>query len=184
VSRQQRIQPEDLDTDQAALYRSITEGRRSSQAAQSALTDDDGVLRGPFNGFLLAPALGDPLQRLGAAIRYNSGLSERTRELAVLTVAAHWDSTFEQQAHESIGRSIGLTELEIVALRDRQIPTLKDPFEAGCLEVVRALLDGDVCDAVWAEASVELGQKTIFALTTLVGYYATLALQMRVFRIG
>jgi 4-carboxymuconolactone decarboxylase len=184
VSRQQRIQPADLDTDQAKIYISITEGPRSKQATQSALIDEDGVLRGPFNILLLAPALGDPLQQLGAAIRYDSRLTDRARELAVLTVAVRWESAFEQQAHEAVGRSIGLTDTEIGALRAGQPPSLDDAYEVMCLRVVRALLAGDLDDDLWAEASGMLGQQTIFELTTLVGYYATLALQMRVFRIS
>ena len=47
-----------------------------------------------------------------------------------------------------------------------------------------ALLDGDLDDARWAEASTALGDAVVFELTTLVGYYSTLALQLRVFRVG
>ena len=47
-----------------------------------------------------------------------------------------------------------------------------------------SLLDGDLDDERWAEASASLGAAVVFELTTLVGYYATLALQLRVFRVG
>lgn len=49
---------------------------------------------------------------------------------------------------------------------------------------VVALLDGDLDDARWAAASDSLGAAVVFELTTLVGYYRTLALQLRVFRVG
>jgi hypothetical protein len=48
---------------------------------------------------------------------------------------------------------------------------------------VLGLLDGDLDDALWAEASAAIGEQVMFELTTLVGYYSTLALQLRVFRV-
>ena len=48
---------------------------------------------------------------------------------------------------------------------------------------VLALLDGDVGDCAWYEAEHLLGQRAVFELVTLVGYYSTLALQLRVFRV-
>ncbi|MEU6746679.1 hypothetical protein ABZ914_10690 [Spirillospora sp. NPDC046719] len=51
------------------------------------------------------------------------------------------------------------------------------------LRLTRALVTGDVDDATWAACVPPLDRETVFELTTLVGYYATLALQMRVFRV-
>jgi 4-carboxymuconolactone decarboxylase len=49
--------------------------------------------------------------------------------------------------------------------------------------VVEALvLHGDLGDEEYARAVDELGERGVFELTALVGYYATLALQLRVFR--
>ena len=42
---------------------------------------------------------------------------------------------------------------------------------------------GDLDDAEYAEAVGHLGPSGLFELLTLVGYYATLALQLRVFRV-
>lgn len=86
--------PAQLDPDARALYDRINAGPRGA-----SMLDDQGALIGPFNAMLLSPALGDPLQELGAAIRYRSALTDRCRELAILVVAAHWSSAFEQQVH-------------------------------------------------------------------------------------
>jgi 4-carboxymuconolactone decarboxylase len=45
------------------------------------------------------------------------------------------------------------------------------------------MVDGDVDDDSWATWADTVGAATVFELTTLVGYYATLALQLRVFRV-
>lgn len=174
--------PEHLSDDARALYKSIAGGRRAQGTQHFALTRSDGSLRGPFNAFLLAPALGSELQDLGAAIRYRGALSDRGREIAILLVAAHWDSAFEREAHEAVGRAAGLTEDEIAALRRADISIFggDDALVAG---VTAQLVDGDLDDETWSAASAALGEDVIFELSTLVGYYATLALQLRVFRV-
>ena len=48
---------------------------------------------------------------------------------------------------------------------------------------MRSCADGDLDDGAYAEAVEQLGAAGLFELLTLVGYYATLALQLRVFRV-
>jgi 4-carboxymuconolactone decarboxylase len=183
MTRQPRPRPADLDEDQQRLYRSITEGPRSSGPQLFALTDDEGVLQGPFGGFLLSPAVGDALQGVGAAVRYRTALPDRLREMAILAVAARWHSAFEQQSHEAVGAACGLTGEEMQLIADGDSPHLDDPVEVAGLRITRALLDGDVDDATWSACLPPLDAAAVFELTTLVGYYSTLALQMRVLRV-
>jgi 4-carboxymuconolactone decarboxylase len=183
VTRQHRFLPHELDVDRRALYDAIASGPRSRGPQLFPLTDADGALRGPFNGFLLSPVLGDALQRLGAAVRYGTALPDRVREMAILVVAARWDSAFERESHAAVGRAVGLTEDEVQALREGRVPPLADPEEAACLTLARALVADDVDDETWASCVPPLSEQTVFELSTLVGYYATLALQMRVFRV-
>ena len=134
---------------------------------------------------LLQPGLGGALQALGTAVRFQGRLPGRARELAILVVAAHWASAFEQHAHEAAGRLAGLTEAELAAVRAGEEPGLADPAERAAVRVARALVRaGDLDDEEYAGAVAQLGEDGVFELTTLVGYYATLALQLRVFRVG
>lgn len=181
--RQPRLRPADLDTRQAALYRAITEGPRGRGPRPFDLTDDHGALVGPFGGFLLSPAVGDALQGLGVAVRYATALTDRTREMAILMVATRVGSAFEQHAHEAVGRACGLTEEQLRCLREGSTPELDDDRERAVVRITRALLDGDVDDATWAACVPPLSAGAVFELTTLVGYYSTLALQMRTFRV-
>ncbi|MFF4237652.1 carboxymuconolactone decarboxylase family protein [Actinomadura geliboluensis] len=183
TARQHPFTPDELDADRLAVYRSITEGPRAKGPRLFDLVSDSGVLAGPFNEFLLRPALGDALQRLGAAIRYEGALSGRSREMAILVVAAAWDSEFERAAHEAVGRAAGLTEEELAAIAAGAPLALADPHEAAVLRLTRALTAGDVDDETWSACVPPLDRETVFELTTLVGYYATLALQMRTFRV-
>lgn len=181
-----RLEPMPVDAlrpDQLELYYEIVHGKRGAGPQHFALARADGGLNGPFNAFLLVPRVGRALQSVGSALRYEGTLSDRIRELAILQVAAHWDSTFEQAAHESVGRSVGLTEAEIAAVREGRLPELADTVEAAATRVTAALIDGNVSDDMWAEEVRLLGRPAVFELSTIVGYYATLALQMRVFHV-
>lgn len=183
MTRLPRLRPADLDDAQRPLYAAITTGPRAQGPQHFALTDDEGVLAGPFNAFLHSPALGGAVQALGAAVRYETGLTARERELAILVVAAHWDSAFERHAHEAVGRAAGLTEDEFGVVRDGGIPQLADPREDAVVRLAHAMARGDVDDGLWTAASDRLSPETAFEVSTLVGYYALLALQLRVFRV-
>ena len=182
MSRVPRLTPDQLDADQRRVYEAITAGSRAGGPQHFRLTDDEGRLAGPFNAMLLNPPIGDALQRLGAAIRYEGRLSARAREIAILAVAAHWNCEFEQRAHEPVARHAGLGETDLAALRDGGPLEFDVPEEAAALAVTRELLaHGDLDeDAYRASASV-LGADKLFELTSLVGYYSLLALQLRVF---
>lgn len=175
--------PEHLTPEQRTLYDEITGGARARGPQHFALTAGDGSLRGPFDLMLRSPAIGTAQQALGAAIRYRSAFSDRARELAILLVAARRDSAFERESHEAVARAIGFSESELASLRMADISSFTQE-EAIVARVVIALLDGDLSDEQWTEASPVLGTDGIFEAIALVGYYSTLALQLRVFRVG
>jgi 4-carboxymuconolactone decarboxylase len=178
-----KLAPAELDAGQRSLYDAIAGGRRAQGPQLFRLTDADGCLEGPFNAFLLQPRLGSALQSLGSAVRYETGLDDRSREIAILVVAAHWRSAFEWYAHEAVARAAGLTDAELSAITDEQ-PDALAGREAVVARTAAALAArGDLDDAEYREAAAELGADGLFELLTLVGYYATLALQLRVFRV-
>ena len=118
-----KLAPAELDPAQAELYQAIAGGRRAVGPQLFRLVDDAGRLEGPFNAFLLQPALGSALQALGSAVRYETGLDGRAREIAILVVANHWDSAFEWYAHEAVGRSLGLDDTDLAGLREGRFDT-------------------------------------------------------------
>ena len=185
MARLAPLTPADLDTDQQRLYHDITAGPRGQGARPFGLADEAGALVGPFNAMLLRPVLGTALQGLGAAIRYQGLLPARVRELALLVVAAHWTCEFEQYAHEAAGRAAGLTEADLASIRGGGVPDLADAAERAAVRAAWALVrTGDLDEGEYAETVAALGADGVFELTTLAGYYATLALQLRVFRVS
>jgi 4-carboxymuconolactone decarboxylase len=178
-----KLEPAALDDDQRLLYDAIAGGRRAQGPQLFRLADTQGRLEGPFNAFLLQPRLGSALQALGSAVRYDTGLDDRCREIAILVVAAHWRSDFEWYAHQAVARSVGLTAPDLAAIRTGRHEVLTG-LEAVVARTAAALVTrGDLDDAEYREAVGHLGTPGLFELLTLVGYYATLALQLRVFRV-
>jgi 4-carboxymuconolactone decarboxylase len=173
----------ELTGEQRVLYDAITGGPRARNRS-IPLTDDAGGLEGPFNAMLLSPVLGTALQAVGSELRFGGALSGREREVAILTVAAVWRSEYETYAHEAAGRAAGLTAAELGALGSLRPEALADARERLIGRTVLALAArGDLTDEEYAEGAELLGAATLFELSTLVGYYATLALQLRVFRV-
>ena len=178
------LSSDEMTPEQVGLYREILSGPRGQGPRTVLLATGAGGLAGPFNAMLYAPDVGRALQELGAAIRFRTRLTPRIREMAILVVAHAWDSAYERLSHEPIGRDAGLTEREIEALRSGADPGFPDEQERVAHAVVRALTGpADLDDDQYAAATAALGERALVELSTLVGYYATLALQLRIFRV-
>jgi 4-carboxymuconolactone decarboxylase len=166
-----RLEPSALDDDQRSLYDAIAGGRRAQGPQLFRLADSEGRLEGPFNAFLLQPRLGSALQALGSSVRYDTALDDRCREIAILVVAAHWRSAFEWY------------EADLAAVRDGHYAALAGREAVVARTVAALVARGDLDDTEYREAAGQVGAAGMFELLTLVGYYATLALQLRVFRV-
>jgi 4-carboxymuconolactone decarboxylase len=177
-------EPAELDEGQRRVYDAITAGPRAQGRQAIQRVDDDGRLYGPFNAMLVDPAVGEAMQALGAALRFQTEMSGRVREIAILEVAARHHSEFEWYAHRETGYLAGLTPEEVEAIRtDLPLPGASTE-EKAVRELVRQLLsDRDLSDDDYATAVTLLGLRLVTDLVFLVGYYEALALSLRVFRI-
>jgi 4-carboxymuconolactone decarboxylase len=180
MSRLTMLTPDKMNKYQLALYETLT----TNQGPDVEMTNPDGSLVGPFNLMVHEPRLGAALQKLGGILLFRGSLSERAREIAILCVAAHQQSEFERSAHEAIGRTAGLTDAEMAAIAARAPLTLADPIEACVLSASRALLEtGDLDDVQYADTVKLLGEAGAIELSTVIGYYSLVALQLRLFRV-
>jgi 4-carboxymuconolactone decarboxylase len=178
------LTPDALDRAQHHVYASIVSGRRASRSP-FLLRRPDGSLTGPFDLMVRVPSVGGPLSSLGEAIRFDTSLSDREREIAVLAVAALLDSTFERYAHERVAAIVGLTRVEIEALAEPAVATFDDVAEAEILDLVTTLVTGAPIDeARYQELERRLGSRKLVEVVALVGYYRLLADLLSLFDIG
>ncbi|MFF2554151.1 carboxymuconolactone decarboxylase family protein [Nocardia sp. NPDC058058] len=168
---------------QRAVYEAIVHGQRASGPQHFPLLDSQGRLQGPFGLMVEVPEVGDPLQELGAALRYHTALTAREREIAILTVSRCTASNFERYAHEAVGRAIGLTDPELTALREGTFTT-PDPREQAIATLSEHLTLRPVATPGDLPPAGILDRASVIEITTLAGYYRTLAQLMGVFDIG
>ena len=176
--RLRALQPSELRPGQRAVYDAIVASRGSSVVAR------DGSLIGPFNAMLHHPAIGGPLQAVGGAVRFAGLLPPAARELAILTVAAAHSAEFEWLHHAPLAIAHGVPPAAVEAIRAGRRPELEDHAEDAVVEVTRSLLaHEELDDDAYERAAALIGQAGLVELTTLVGYYGTLASLMKLFRV-
>jgi AhpD family alkylhydroperoxidase len=176
--------PDELTAEQSALHRSLVGDRWSAGGSAVTVADADGRLLGPFNAMLLAPAVGGAVSELGAALRHRSSLTGRERELVVLAVAVAERSGFEWHGHRRPALAEGLTADEVAVLFTGAAPETLSARERCLHRTALMLLDRrDLPDPDHAAAVAELGEVAVVELVWLVGYYAVIALSLRVFRV-
>lgn len=176
--------PEEMTDEQQALYKLFASGRRAQPGSPFSLVDDAGRLQGPPAAWVLVPPVGRALEQLGGAMRYELTLPARAREIAILMVAHHHQSPFELHAHTSAGAAAGLSREDLDALAAGQSPALATEAERVTYATARRILAaGALDDDEYALAVGVLGTGGLFELSTLIGYYAMLAVQLSVFRL-
>lgn len=178
------LPPDQLTAQQRAVYDGITGGDRLKGTQHFPVVAPDGSLNGPFGIMVHVPGVGGALQELGAAIRYRTSLTARVREIGILLVASKLSSEFEWWAHERVARAVGLDDAELAELQQGGFSST-DPVEQAAADLSVSLLDNTgVTDEQYARYHDVLGVQAVVELTSLVGYYRTLAQLMAVFDIG
>jgi len=174
----------ELTEAQRAVHDAIVGGKRSREQAATSLVED-GSLRGPFNAMLHAPDIGDRLQSVGAAIRYESSLQDRLRELATLRVAHNRGSRFEIWIHSELAIAAGVTADELELLAHGRLPATLTSSEEAAMQVVDTVLgSGRIGQEKYERWRDALDEQALVELTVLAGYYQLLDMLMRLFDVG
>jgi alkylhydroperoxidase family enzyme len=182
TERLARITPDVMTDEQAEIYAKFTSGKRAAPGSAFSLVHPEGGLIGPPNAWLLSPPLARVFERIGGTMRYDLQLSNRACEIAILLLAFHRDSPFELYAHRKAGRAAGLTDEEIEGLATRTPPAFHSDEEQVVFTTTLAILDKQtLSDEEYAAAVAGLGERGLFELVALVGYYDQVATQLAVF---
>lgn len=176
--------PDELDDLQHAVYQAIALGARSKGPQAFQLVDEKGRLEGPFNAMLVNPKVSMSVQAVGAAVRFDSALSDRDREIAILRLASLEQCDFEWYAHERVALRDGVTEAELRVLKIGSLPSSFDPEEVLIGEVVASLQSKrELSDELYSQAHETLGLTKLADVITLVGYYQLLSLSLNAWRV-
>ena len=166
------LDPDQMTPAQRAVYDAIANGPRKG-------------VRGPLAVWLHRPELAQHAQALGRYCRYETTLSPRLSELAILTLARVWGSEYEWYAHKPIALEAGVSPEVVEAIRTYAMPPFAQSDEAVIHVFLSALhRDHKVSDALYAEAIERLGEAGVVDLVGLAGYYTLISMTINVFQVA
>jgi 4-carboxymuconolactone decarboxylase len=164
--------PETMDADQRRVHDKIVSGRR-------------GKIQGPLRAALHNADLADRWQALGELLRYNTTLTPRQSELAILVTGRACNSPFEWYAHRLEAERVGIEAPVIEAILARTPPAGLTADDAAIVQVAAELnAYHSIADATYADALARLGERKLVELTALVGYYTMVAMTLNAHEIA
>ncbi len=171
MSRLPQLDETELDAEQRQVLEAMQAGPR-------------GGAPGPLAIWLQSPGFCDPAQRLGAFVRFGSTLPPRLYEIAVLVVAAHWQTQFEWWAHARLAREGGVAQTTIEAIKAGQPPAGLAADEQMVYDVARQLVDDRrLDDSLYRRAHALLGAKALVELVGTMGYYTLVSMTLNAFEV-
>jgi 4-carboxymuconolactone decarboxylase len=168
--RFKKLAESELDPAQLKVYRELMAGPR-------------GGVRGPFNALLRSPVLVDRVQKLGEFLRFESSLSARLNEFAILITARHWNAQYEWFAHYPHALKGGLKPEVAADLAQGKRPANMQDDEAIVYDFCTELHQKkSVSDAIFATAVKKFGERGVVDLIGVSGYYTLVSMVLNVDR--
>lgn len=130
----------------------------------------------PFLAMLDAPNFAEAIQSVGEAIRFHGQLSDRLREVAILSAAAAYGSGYEWGYHEKIARDLGLGDAELDGIRSGTGADLSEVERASVQFIFSAVLERRADHQLLERLVALLDRTRATEIVTIAGYYPLLAL--------
>ena len=138
--------------------------------------------QGPGGIHLHSPQSGEVVRRLNTYLRFETALSARTIELAILVTAREVDSQFEWAAHEPAALRAGVSPEVVEIVRHRQSVAGLSEQDLTIIQLGReALGSRRVTPETYAHALKIWGPKNLVDLATLIGEYSATAVLLATF---
>lgn len=144
-----------------------------------------GMVGGPFAIWLRQPAICDPANRFGNALRVHGKLDKRLFELMVCIVARHWGAQYEWWVHANHGQKAGLSVEVIEAIRDKRKPNFTRDDERLVYDLVTELNETKtVSDASYKRGLDALGLDLLIEFFTATAFYSSVAMMLNAFDVS
>jgi len=157
---------DEYSDEQRAIHDRIISGKR-------------GAFQGPFNMWVHSPGYLNVLEKVGEFLRYDSVLSPRLSEMAILITARFWTAQYEWFAHEPHALKGGLDPAIIKAISERRRPDNMQPDEAVLYDFCTTLHETrEVSDALFQKATDQFGDKGVIDMIGLIGHYTGVSMTL------
>lgn len=133
---------------------------------------ETGKFIGPFNPLLFSPGITRSFVQLQIDEAKNTTLTERVRQVIILTVGAVWQSDYERYAHAAVARKAGISEEAIRTLMAGGLPDdLSEPEKLTQRYTLQLATEHRIDTALYHEAEQAFGQEGLVNLAYLAGIY-------------
>jgi 4-carboxymuconolactone decarboxylase len=133
---------------------------------------------------LLNPTTASSFFDLQFAEESNTSLSERTRQVVILTVGAVWQAPYELYAHSAAARRAGLSDDAVRILVDGALPEDLSHQEMVAHRVARALsMEHRLDEALYLESEGLFGPEGVMDIVMLASIYHTVCAILNAFAI-
>ena len=179
------LKPADLTGAQKAVYdlvdtKMVPWAEKAGFKAKLA----DGRLVGPFNTILFSPDVTKPFLDWQAAEGKHTTLTERERQVVILTVGAIWKCDYERYAHRAVARGTGLSEAAIAALAGGEpAPDLSPKEQLAQRFTARLIVDRRIDDGLYAETEAAFEPEGVVDMICLAGQYMTVSSLLNAFEV-
>lgn len=155
-----------------------------ARGAGFEITTADGRFIGPLNVCLLNPAISSRFLQLQFTEEQHTSLSERVRQVVILTVGAIWRADYELYAHSIVARRAGIPAAAIETLVGGGLPEDLTRDEKSAHRLARQLSTCHHVDGrLYREAENAFGVRGVLEITTLAGIYQTVCGILNAFQI-
>ena len=162
----------------------LTELTPRQREISDAIAAKRGATRGPFLIWLRSPELAAKVDALGAYCRFESGINERLRELALLIAARHFDAQYSWNAHHEKAIGAGVSAESLKELAGNEVPHFAHADEQLLYTLATQVLRGHFVDqATFDAALAEWGEAGLVDIIGCLGNFSMLAMLLNTFQV-
>lgn len=175
MPRLERLSESGLDEEQKAFLDRLNDGPRGSRGRVG--------LVGPYAVWVRAPHVGEPAQRLGAALRFGIALPENVKEVAICTVGAFYRAKFEFAAHRRLALRAGVSEAALDQLQAGEAASLEGEEALAHAFADEMLRQHRASPETYERALESFGETGLIELVSLIGYYCLISHTLNAFEV-
>jgi len=167
--------PAALTAKQRRLYKAFEEVTQAEEYQGFEVKNPAGAFVGPWAVLLHFPELAVPLGQFIGVAQKLDGISERARQVVILTLGAHLNAAYELYAHAPLAARAGLRSDQIAALSAGARPADLGEDELLAADLASALTrGGPVPGPLYDTAFAKLGQDALNAVVFITIHYLAL----------
>src|SRR5215469_13940816 len=171
------LTPGELSPAQRALYDACDAQVQDDAYAGFEVKRPDGAFVGPWGVLMHFPELAAALGRFVDLVQALPGLSERERQVVILTIGARFGSAYEMYAHRALAERAGLRPDQIATLCAGGRPADLSTSEALVAEVASCLTRGGALPGPVYDTAVDtIGQEALDTIVFVTIHYLALGI--------